>query len=81
MASLATTSLENDVSVPKAEQAPRFSHTVLLTASQVAKWCLRLIFVLVIARAMGPEKFGAYALIFAMIEFLAVASERAMPTI
>jgi len=74
MASLATASLENDVSVPKAGQAPRFSHTVLLTTSQVAKWCLRLIFVLVIARAMGPEKFGAYALIFAMIELLAVAS-------
>ena len=74
MASLATTSLENDVSVPKAGQAPRFSHTVLLTASQMAKWCLRLIFVLVIARAMGPEKFGPYALIFAMVEFLAVAS-------
>jgi O-antigen/teichoic acid export membrane protein len=75
MACLATASPTDSSSAePRNAEAPRFSHTVLLTASQVAKWCLRLIFVLVIARAMGPQKFGAYALIFAMIELLAVAS-------
>jgi O-antigen/teichoic acid export membrane protein len=53
---------------------PRISHAALLTAAQVAKWSLRLVFVLVVARASGPERFGVYALLFAMIEFLAVAS-------
>ena len=54
--------------------APKFSDTVFLTASQVAKWSLRLVFVLVAARALGPEKFGIYALLFSMVEFVAVAS-------
>ena len=57
-----------------AGQTPQFSDTVLLTASQLSKWSLRLVFVTVIARAMGPVEFGSYALIFAMVEFLAVAS-------
>ena len=69
-----TSSAETETGVPKTVEAPRFSHTILLTASQVAKWSLRLVFVAVIARVMGPEKFGTYALIFAMVEFLAVAS-------
>jgi O-antigen/teichoic acid export membrane protein len=46
----------------------------MLTASQVAKWSLRLVFVVVVARALGPEKFGAYALLFAVTEFLAAAT-------
>ena len=53
---------------------PKVSHAALLVASQMAKWTLRLLFVTVLARAMGPENFGTYALIFAMVEFLAVAS-------
>jgi O-antigen/teichoic acid export membrane protein len=75
MATLTTAStVESDARVPQTGEAPRFSHTLFLTASQGAKWSLRLVFVAVIARAMGPEKFGTYALIFAMVEFLAVAS-------
>jgi O-antigen/teichoic acid export membrane protein len=54
--------------------APKFSDTILLTGSQVAKWSLRLLFVLVVARALGPEKFGIYALLFSLVEFVAVAS-------
>jgi O-antigen/teichoic acid export membrane protein len=40
----------------------------------VAKWSLRLLFVLVAARALGPENFGIYALLFSLVEFVAVAS-------
>jgi O-antigen/teichoic acid export membrane protein len=54
--------------------APKFTDTVLLTGSQVAKWSLRLVFVLVAARVLGPEKFGIYALLFSLVEFFAVAS-------
>jgi O-antigen/teichoic acid export membrane protein len=60
--------------VKEKHRAPKFSDTVFLTGSQVAKWSLRLVFVLVAARALGPEKFGIYALVFSMSEFLAVAS-------
>jgi O-antigen/teichoic acid export membrane protein len=69
-----TTALESDARATEMGNAPRFSHTALVTASQVAKGSLRLIFLVVIARAIGPEQFGTYALIFAMIEFVAVAS-------
>jgi O-antigen/teichoic acid export membrane protein len=54
--------------------APKFSDAILLTASQVVKWSLRLVFVLGVARTLGPGRFGVYALLFAMVEFLAVAS-------
>jgi len=63
-----------DIQADQTPMSPKISHAALLVASQVAKWSLRLIFVLVIARAMGPEKFGTYALIFGMVEFLAIAS-------
>lgn len=53
---------------------PKFSDALLLTAAQVGKWCFRTVFVLVVARALGPTRFGVYALLFAMVEFLAVAS-------
>lgn len=53
---------------------PRTSGALLLTCSQVVKWGLRLIFVLIVARALGPARFGIYALLFALVEFLAVAS-------
>jgi len=54
--------------------APKFSDAILLTAAQVVKWSLRLVFVVGVARALGPGRFGVYALLFAMVEFLAVAS-------
>lgn len=60
--------------VEKAGRGPRFSDAVMLTGSQVAKWSLRLVFVIVVARALGPEKFGVYALLFAVTEFLAASS-------
>jgi O-antigen/teichoic acid export membrane protein len=40
----------------------------------VVKWSLRLVFVLAAARVLGPEKFGVYALLFSLVEFVAVAS-------
>ena len=46
----------------------------MLTSSLVVKWTLRLVFALIVARALGPGRFGVYALLFAMIEFVAVAS-------
>ena len=52
---------------------PKFSDTILLTGSQLAKW-LRLAFVLVAARVLGPVTFGVYALMFSLVEFMAVAS-------
>ena len=53
---------------------PRVSHAVLLAGTQVAKWSFRVLFVLVIARALGPAEFGVYALLYTMVEFLGVAS-------
>jgi O-antigen/teichoic acid export membrane protein len=53
---------------------PKLSHAGLLIASQVVRSSLRLIFVLVVARALGPKELGAYALLFTVVEFLAMAS-------
>jgi len=58
----------------EAPTGPKISHAALLMATQVVKWSLRVIFVLVVARALGPAEFGVYALLYAMVEFLAVAS-------
>ncbi len=52
----------------------KFSDVVLLTATQFVRWTLRGAFALVVARVLGPEKFGVYALLFTMVEFLSVAS-------
>lgn len=54
--------------------SPKVSHAALLLAGQAARWLLRLAFVLAAARTLGPEKFGVYALLFAVTEFAAVAS-------
>lgn len=66
--------LHGQASRVEATRAPRFSDTILLTGSHVVKWSLRLVFVLIVARTLGPDRFGVYALLFAMVEFLAVAS-------
>ena len=58
----------------KAGAGPQLSDTALLTGAQLSKWTLRLAFVLLAARSMGPQKFGVYALLFTVAEFLAVAS-------
>ena len=52
---------------------PKISHAVLLTSAQLSRGVARLLLV-VVARALGPERFGVYALLLAMIEMLAVAS-------
>lgn len=64
----------NAAPAKRAELAPKLSHAGLLMASQVVKWSLRLVFILVVARALGPEELGVYALLFTVVEFLAVAS-------
>ncbi len=53
---------------------PKISHAVLLTSAQLSRGLARLLFVVVVARALGPEQFGVYALLLAMVEMLAVAS-------
>ena len=75
MASIDTTALlDGQAGVKVTTAAPKFSDTILLTGSQAVKWSLRLVFVLIVARTLGPDRFGVYALLFAMVEFLAVAS-------
>lgn len=69
-----TLNMQPDVAAVPAGIEPKISHAALLVASQVVRWSLRLVFVLVVARTLGPEKFGVYALLFALTEFLAVAS-------
>lgn len=53
---------------------PRISHAVVLTIAQLSRGLIRLFFVLVVARALGPQRFGVYALLLAVTEMLAVAS-------
>jgi O-antigen/teichoic acid export membrane protein len=54
--------------------SPKVSHAVLLTSAQLARGLFRLLFVVVVARQLGPEQLGVYALLLAMVEMLAVAS-------
>lgn len=53
---------------------PKASHAVLLTSAQLARGLFRLLFVVVVARQLGPERLGVYAVLLAMVEMLAVAS-------
>lgn len=46
----------------------------MLTAAQLSRGLLRLLFVLAAARELGPGRFGVYTLLLAMVEMLAVAS-------
>jgi O-antigen/teichoic acid export membrane protein len=57
-----------------AAQEPKISHAVLLTSAQISRGLVRLLFVLVVARQLGPQQFGVYALLIATVEMLAVAS-------
>lgn len=54
--------------------APAISHAVLLTSAQLGRGLVRLFFILVVARELGPRQFGVYALLLAIVEVLAVAS-------
>jgi O-antigen/teichoic acid export membrane protein len=67
-------STQVDTFTEQTEVTPKFSHAGLLMASQVVKWLLRFVFVLVVARGLGPKELGVYALLFTVVEFLAVAS-------
>ncbi len=53
---------------------PQISHAVLLTGAQVARAFFRLLFVVVSARVLGPNRFGVYAFLLATVEMSAVAS-------
>ncbi len=53
---------------------PRIHHAVLLTASPLARRLLRVAFVLLAARALGPKQFGVYGLLLAVLEMVAVVS-------
>jgi len=55
-------------------QEPKISHAVLLTSAQISRGLVRLFFMLVVARQLGPRQFGVYALLIATVEMLAVAS-------
>jgi O-antigen/teichoic acid export membrane protein len=53
---------------------PEISDVFILMASPLARRLLRVVFVLAVARLLGPKEFGVYALLFAVVELLAVAS-------
>lgn len=69
--STAATTEATPVSLPS---QPKVSQAVLLTAAQVSRGLLRLVFVIALARSLGPANFGVYALLLAMVEMLSVAS-------
>jgi O-antigen/teichoic acid export membrane protein len=53
---------------------PQIQHALLLTASPLLKRLLRMTFVIVVARALGPRLFGSYGLLLAVVEMIAVIS-------
>ena len=59
---------------PPAVLAPKVSHAILLTSAQLSRGFARLLFVVVVARVLGPEQFGVYAFLVATVEMLAVLS-------
>ena len=56
------------------EVQPKISHAFILTASQLLRRILRFLFSLVVARSLGAENFGVYAVLFAVTEILSWAS-------
>jgi len=60
--------------IREGERGPRVSHAILLTASQVARRVMRVVFALCVARALGPGGFGTYALLLAVVELVAMIS-------
>lgn len=53
---------------------PRISHAVQLTSAQLARGLFRLLFILVVARELGPQQLGVYALLLAVVEMVATVS-------
>jgi O-antigen/teichoic acid export membrane protein len=69
-----TVSEANIEVIPNASaRAPKFRDAALLTVSQFARLGLRVIFMLAAARALGPDRFGVYVLVLAVLEMSAVA--------
>ncbi len=69
-----TTNTRVDAQVGQPNIAPKISHAIILTSAQLARGLGRVLFVLVVARTLGPRQFGVYALLLAVLEMLVVAS-------
>src|SRR5580704_6203952 len=65
---------DSEARMDKQGPKPRVSHAALLVAAQLSRGLFRVLFVIVVARKLGPEDFGVYALILATVEMIAVAS-------
>ncbi len=65
------------VAAPPAE-GPKLSGAALLTVSRVGRWILRLAYLVIAARVLGPERFGVYVVLLAVLEIVAVASGTAL---
>lgn len=65
---------ETDIREGCSADAPKISHAVLLTGGQLVRAVSRLLFVLVVARTLGPEQFGVYTLLLAVVEITVVIS-------
>jgi O-antigen/teichoic acid export membrane protein len=65
---------ETDVRQPSSSGTPKISHAALLTGAQLVRAASRLLFVVVVARTLGPEQFGVYTLLLAVVEIAAVIS-------
>jgi len=61
------------VAAPPAE-GPKLSGAALLTASGVGRWILRLLYLVMAARLPGPDRFGVYVLLLAVLEIEAATS-------
>jgi O-antigen/teichoic acid export membrane protein len=66
--------IDSEVRFDDQAPKPKVSHAALLAAAQLSRGLVRLVFVIVAARTLGPEQFGVYALVLAAVEMIAVAS-------
>lgn len=57
-----------------APQQPRASNAIKLTVAQFSRAISRLLWLLVVARNLGPSEFGVYTLLFTMSEIVALVS-------
>jgi len=62
------------ISVKQVDVRPKISHAALLTGAQTMRGVFRLLFAVIVARQLGPQQFGVYAVLFALVELVAVAS-------
>ena len=65
---------ETGIPQSSAVHAPKISHAVLLTSAQLASGLGRTLFVLVVARMLGPRQLGVYALLLAIVQMVGVVS-------